>query len=200
MEQPREERRYTYADYCTWDDDFRCELIDGVIYVDGQPYDGDPQVATMMAPAPLWEHQEASVKLSWQLQSFLKNSSCKLFTAPFDVRMSAADKDDTVVQPDLVVICDRSKLKGTGCIGVPDMVIEISSPSTARRDRWIKYNLYQRAGVREYWIVDPGTRTVSVHVLLESGDYKTTAYGDTGAAPVSVLPGCEINLGEVFAE
>ena len=181
----QEEQRYTYADYCTWDDNERWELIEGVPYA--------------MSPAPAWRHQGISRELSYQLTDFLKGKPCKVFAAPFDVRLNADDEDDTVVQPDIVVICDRSKLSGTGCKGVPDMIIEILSPSTAQRDKWIKFNLYQRAGVREYWIVDPDSKMVTVHVLRD-GVYTTAAYGDTGAAPVNALPGCEINLEDVFAQ
>ena len=111
----------------------------------------------------------------------------------------AGSDDDTVVQPDLVVICDRSKIDDKGCNGAPDMVIEILSPSTARHDKLVKFQLYQNAGVREYWIVDPDTKTVQAHVL-ESGRYFTAAYGDADTAPVYVLDGCTINLTDVFAE
>ena len=107
--------------------------------------------------------------------------------------------DDTVVQPDLVVICDHSKLSGTGCVGAPDMVIEILSPSTARNDRTLKFDIYRRSGVREYWIVDPDTKTVSVHVL-KSGEYVTRAYTDADSVAVHVLEGCTINLADVFED
>jgi len=184
MSLPQENQRYTYADYCTWDDGQRWELIDGVPYA--------------MSPAPRWEHQEILVELSGQFHNFLKGKPCKVFVAPFDVQLNANnDKNDTVVQPDLIVICDYYKLGGTGCKGAPDLVIEILSPSTATHDKWVKFNLYQRSGVREYWIVDPDSKTVSVHVLKD-GIYTAAAYGVTDNAPVSVLPGCEINLQDVF--
>ena len=180
----QENERYTYADYCTWDDSERWELIEGIPYA--------------MSPAPTQAHQSISVKLSWQLQSFLNGKPCKLFTAPFDVRLNAANEDYTVVQPDLLVVCDHIK-DGKCCNGAPDLVIEIISPSTARHDRLVKYNLYKGAGVREYWIVDPETKTVSVNVLGD-GTYSAYAYGDTDTAPVSVLPDCTINLQDVFAD
>lgn len=185
MPMPQENQKYTYADYCTWDDSERWELIDGVPYA--------------MSPSPSPKHQGISVDLTRQLSAFLKGKSCKLFTAPFDVRLNASNEDDTVVQPDLLVICDRSKIDEKGCNGAPDLVIEILSPSTARRDRMIKFQQYQRAGVREYWIIDPDTKTVQV-CILESGRYFVTPYADTNTAPVSVLPGCEIKLQDVFAE
>jgi Uma2 family endonuclease len=185
MLHPKKNEHYTYADYCTWDDECRWELINGAAYA--------------MCPAPSYEHQQISVKLTVLLGTFLNGKPYKLFHAPFDVRLNADDEDDTVVQPDLVVICDRSKINKNGCRGVPDFIIEILSPSTARHDRWLKYNLYKNAGVREFWIVDPDTKTVSVNVLKD-GDYIGKAYGDTDTAPVSVLPGCEINLTGVFAD
>jgi Uma2 family endonuclease len=181
----KENERYTYADYSTWDSSERWELIDGIAYA--------------MAPAPGSGHQGISVKLAWQLQSSLNGKPCRLFTAPFDVRLNATDEDDTVIQPDLSVICDRSKIDEKGCRGAPDFVIEILSPSSARMDKLLKYNKYQLAGVREYWIVDPETTSVQVAVL-ENGRYFVTVYGEEDIAPVNVLPGCEVILKDVFAE
>ena len=185
MPTPMQNERYTYADYCAWDGSERWELIAGIPYA--------------MSPAPNWRHQGISMNLGRNLGNFLKGKPCKVFAAPFDVRLNAAYEDDIVVQPDLVVICDRSKLSGTGYSGIPDLVIEILSPSTARHDRWVKFRLYQQAEVREYWLVDPDTKTVQV-CILHDGLYVTYMYADTDTAPVSVLPGCEINLGDVFAE
>ena len=174
---------YTYADYCLWPESERWELIDGIAYA--------------MSPAPSWEHQAISSELLWQLRSLIKDKQCKVFTAPFDVRLNADTLDDTVVQPDLVIICDRSKLSGTGCIGAPDMVIEILSPSTAAHDRMLKFNLYLKYGVREYWIVDPDSKTVSAHIL-DNGRYYIASYGDSDEAPVHIFDGCTINLSDVF--
>jgi len=183
MLQPHRDTHYTYADYCAWDDGKRWELINGVAYA--------------MCPAPSYDHQRIIVKLTIQLGMFLKGKPCKLLIAPFDVRLNSDDEDDTVVQPDLVVVCDSAKLDKNGCKGAPDFIIEILSPSTARHDRWLKYNLYKNAGVREFWIVDPDTKTVSVNVLKD-GDYIGKAYGDTDIVPAAVLPGCEIDLRDVF--
>jgi len=182
MPQKNAEYKYTYADYCSWDDDERWELIDGVPYA--------------MSPAPRREHQEILGELFAQLREYLKCKPCKVFIAPFDVRLNADDDDGTVVQPDIVVVCDRSKLDERGCKGAPDLLIEITSPSTARHDRVTKLNKYQQAGVREYWIVDPDTKTVQVCVFERGGVW---GYDDTNTAPLSVLPGCEINLSDVFA-
>jgi len=174
---------YTYADYCTWDDGMKWELIDGKAY--------------SMAPAPAWEHQRYSGRLFKQLAVHLEGKSCEVFAAPFDVRLNADTDDNTVVQPDLVVICDSSILSGTGCAGSPDMVVEILSPSTAAYDKSVKLNLYMRAGVREYWIVDSDAKLVHTHVL-ENGRYFVTCYVGSDAVPAHVLEGCMIDLSEVF--
>ena len=185
MAQPlRKEEHYTYEDFCTWDDGERWELIDGIAY--------------MMA-APLRVHQEISGNLHFQLYDFLKNKPCKVYAAPIDVRLNADGADDTVLQPDIAVVCDRSKLDDKGITGAPDMVIEILSPSTASYDRTLKFDQYLRAGVREYWIADPDSKTVSAHIL-ENGRYYVTAYGENDAAPVHVLEGCRIALRDVFAD
>ena len=184
MTLPMKEQSYTYADYCTWDDDRRRELIDGVIYA--------------MSPAPSRTHQRILFELSRQFGNFLKGKPCEAFHAPFDVRLNGlGDDDDAIVQPDLVVVCDQSKLDEKGCNGAPDMVVEILSPSTASRDKVLKFNAYQRAGVREYWIVDPESKTLSAHMLTDSG-YMTRTYGETESAPAHILEGCEISLPDVF--
>jgi len=177
-------KRYTYADYITWGEDVRCELIDGVVYD--------------MSPAPGWLHQELSTNLLGQLFNFLEGKTCKVFHAPFDVRLNYDSDDDSVVQPDIVVICNSDIISGTGCTGAPDMVIEILSPSTASKDMIVKYNRYLRAGVREYWIVDPQTKTVRVCVHKD-GKYDSIDYLDPGKLQVSVLEGCEIDMKRVFA-
>ena len=189
MDALRKEKRYTYADYLEWDDGKRRELIGGVAY--------EMFPSQTMSPAPSWEHQGILVELAGQIREYLKGKHCKVFVAPFDVRLNAETTDDTVVQPDLVVICDRTSLSGTGYMGVPDLVMEVLSPSTAAHDRFRKFNLYLRHGVREYWIVDPDSKTVSAHVL-ENGRYYTTSYAETDTAPVGVLEGCVIDLAEVF--
>ena len=181
----QETQRYTYADYCTWGDDERWELIDGIPYA--------------MSPSPTRTHQKIVGNIYSRLEHFLRGKSCEVYISPFDVRLNPGTKDDTVVQPDIVVVCDKSKLNDSGCVGAPDMVVEVLSPSTARRDRWLKFTRYIKAGVREYWIVDPETKTASVHILID-GAYTANAYSDEDTVPVFVLDGCKINMGEVFGE
>jgi len=178
-----ENKRYTYADYVSWDDDNRYELIDGVVY---------------LMSAPTFEHQGISGELYRQLANFLKGKACKVFIAPCDVCLTGlGDEDDTVVQPDILVVCDESKLDGKRCNGAPDMVIEVLSPSTSRRDLFLKLKKYQTAGVREYWIVSPDAKAVNVHIL-KNGQYVINSYGSTDTVPVFVLDGCNIELAEVF--
>jgi Uma2 family endonuclease len=115
------------------------------------------------------------------------------------VRLNADTYDNTVVQPDLVVVCDKSKLDDKGCVGAPDMVIEILSPSTEEYDKVEKFDQYLQAGVREYWIVDPVSKTVMVNILDDKKYYSAT-YAETDTVPVHVLEGCVIDLADVFAE
>jgi len=182
--------RFTYADLITWPEEERWELIDG------SPYD--------MTPAPSQQHQDIVTDLMVQFGVFLRDSPCRLYTAPFDVRLPAPDEDDmtasTVVQPDLLVVCDREKLDGKGVIGSPTLVVEITSPSTAVKDLREKRIAYERAGVPEYWIISPTDKTVQVYSLDEHGRYGAPAiYTVDDQAPVGVLPGLLIDLARVFA-
>jgi len=174
--------RYTYADYLTWGDGVRYELIDGVAYA-------------MTSPSTV--HQRVSRKLTLKIGNFLEGKVCELFVAPSDVRLNHDKGDDTVVQPDLLVVCDKSKLDDRGCLGAPDLVIEILSASTARFDMLVKFQKYLNAGVREYWIVDPEEQIVDVFVL-EHGKYIGSEYKENGVIESHVLKGCEISLAEVF--
>ncbi|MCL2151834.1 MAG: Uma2 family endonuclease [Oscillospiraceae bacterium] len=179
-----EYKSYTYADYCTWGDE-RWELVDGEAYA--------------MAPGPSEAHQSVLLNLARKLSDYLEGKPCKVFVAPFDVRLNADTYDDTVVQPDILVVCDEKKLDGKSCVGAPDLVVEILSPSTATRDKTIKFKAYLQAGVREYWMADPETKSISAHVL-ENGRYYTTIYFDNDTVPVHILEGCAIELAKVFAE
>ena len=178
-----EDKRYTYADYESWDDGNRYELIDGVAY---------------MMSAPSTAHQSILMELSRQLANFLKGKPCRVFTAPYDVCLSGlGDDDDTVVQPDILVVCVEAKIDKKRCNGAPDFVIEILSPSTIKHDLFTKLMRYQKAGVHEYWIVDPDEKAVKVHVL-ENGRYVINSYESNYAIAVTVLDGCSIVLSEVF--
>jgi len=184
-----EPRRFTYADLLQWEDDTRRELVDGVPYA--------------LSP-PTEPHQRVQIDLLLQIGGFLLGKPCRLYSAPFDVRLFEGKDDspaqvDTVVQPDLMVVCDRDKIDRRGVRGAPDLVVEVLSASTRRLDRVTKYRLYQRAGVPEYWIVDPEAKTVAVH-RLEDGQYGSPEiYLESASLPVQVLPGCTVELGRVFA-
>jgi Uma2 family endonuclease len=173
---------YTFKDYLTWPDTPRYELIDGVPY--------------MMAGASDI-HQEVLGNLHAQLHSFLKGKQCRVFVSPYDVRLKDNGFDDTVVQPDVFVVCDRNKITRTYLNGAPDLVIEIVSPSSGKLDRIIKFKRYQHAGIREYWVVDPADRSVHVYIL-NGGRYTSFVYDDDEKIPAHVLPGCEIDLADVF--
>ena len=180
---------YTYADYCTWSDDERWELIDG------RPY--------AMAPAPSLGHQSVCVKLTTQLENFLEDNPCRVFAAPVDVRLNADDADDTVVQPDVFVVCDKSKFEigGRGIIGAPDFIIEVLSPSSAKYDLVIKKRLYQEYGVREYWVANPEIKVVMTYVLIDGIGYVSRSYGEQDTTvPVEILDGCTIDLTKVFSD
>lgn len=181
--QLKKEEKYTFADYLTWGGEERYELIDGVPY--------------LMSPAPTPRHQEVVAELIRQFGNCLRGKPCRVYPAPFDVRLNPEGADDTVVQPDVTVVCDPGKIDDRGCKGAPDLVIEVASPSTFRRDQITKLNRYRAAGVREYWIVLPEGRGAQVY-LLEDGKYTAQAYTDADTVPVGVLEGCTIDLREVF--
>ena len=181
--EPARKKKYTYADYLTWDDDKRCELIDGEVY---------------MLAAPSSTHQEIFGNLFLELGNYLKGKNCKVYPAPYDVRLNAEAEDDTVVQPDISVICDPSKIEERGCKGAPDMVIEILSPSTTRHDQVVKLNQYCKAGVREYWLVDPERRQVQINLLKDGMYINRGYYGDTDTVSVNILDDCQINLADIF--
>ena len=148
---------YTYADYLLWHFKERVELIKGKIL--------------KMSPAPNRAHQGISMSTSLILANLLKNQSCKMYAAPFDVRLinfKESTKDNqvtSVVQPDLCVICDKNKLDDKGCIGSPDLIIEILSPGNSKREMDIKFDLYEENGVKEYWIVNPIEKNIYIYVL-----------------------------------
>lgn len=183
----KREESYTYSDYLKWNDDERWELIDGVAY--------------NMTPAPNRRHQQISGELFRQFANFLIDKSCEVYDAPFDVRLPDEDEDDvtTVVQPDLAVICDSRKLDDAGCLGAPDLIVEVLSPATSRRDRKEKFFCYEHAGVKEYWLVDPLANTVTVFKLGDDKRYgRPDVYGVEETVAVGIFSDLEIELAPVF--
>lgn len=183
-------KSYSYADYLTWPREERWELIDGV------PYD--------MSPAPSRRHQEISMALSGEFYAYLKGKPCKVYAAPFDVRFpkdgETEDRDiKTVVQPDLVVVCRRERLDGRGCLRAPDLVVEILSPLTSSKDSVKKFNLYEREGVREYWVVRPDEQTVAVFKLGPDNRYgRPDMYTAEDKIKVSIFDSFVIDLQDIF--
>lgn len=185
-------KRYTYADYLTWMDDKRRELFNGFI--------------KMMTPAPSRLHQRISANLIRVYGNYLFDKKCEVYHAPSDVRLptNISSKKDrqilTVVQPDIYIICDLSKMDEKGCLGAPDLIIEIVSPKNSKRDIKDKFEIYQKHGVREYWIVNPNDENVNVFVLDDSGKYKLVGmYAGDDKIPVNIFKGdLAIDLTEVF--
>jgi len=184
-------KRYSYADYLTWMDDKRRELYDGLIV----------ELVT-----PSRKHQQVSVHLISLIGNYISNKKIEAYHAPFDVRLTKnknSVRDDqifTVVQPDLCIICDLTKLDDRGCLGSPEFVIEITSPETSSRDIKHKYKIYEQHGVREYWIVSPIAETVTVFFLDENGKFEFKGmYASDDKIPVHIFDGeLEIDLAEVF--
>jgi len=179
---------YSYANYLKWEIAERLELIKGKIF-------------EMSAPSV--NHQRLLGEIHSDLYVFLRDKSCEVFAAPFDVRFpddSKKDKDVyTVLQPDICVICDETKLDKRGCIGAPDIVVEVLSPSNNRKELKNKYDIYEAYGVREYWVVHPKKRTFLKYVLNSEGVFVVGELYEGGSEFVSdILPGFRLNIDEVF--
>jgi Uma2 family endonuclease len=186
---PRE--RFTYRHYKTWPDDERWELIDGLAWA--------------MSPAPLRRHQGIQARLIAEIAAFLRGKPCEVYGSPFDVLLPEEGESDeeagTVVQPDIVVYCDKTKLTREGARGAPDLVVEILSPRTAKKDFGVKYVLYERHGAREYLVVDPDAEVIHAWRLGEDGRYgEETIYEAGDTAPSEVLAGLAIDLNSLFAD
>lgn len=180
---------FTYADYLTWPDEERWEIIDGVAYD--------------MTPPPLRVHQRILLRLAFFLEGFFEGKSCEVNISPFDVRIPEKDEEDekirTVVQPDISVVCNPEKLDDQGCRGAPDLVIEILSPSTASYDAIVKRRRYERAGVKEYWLVDPANRIVTALKRQPDGTFGRVAYSSADDhLATDLFPGLDIDLSRVF--
>ncbi|MDE2449680.1 MAG: Uma2 family endonuclease [Gammaproteobacteria bacterium] len=180
----RDALHHTYADYLTWTDDGRAELIDGIAYVK------EP-------PAPSRSHQEIVGELYFQVRLALAGKPWRTYIAPFDVRLpksgEADDRVDTVVQPDILVVCDLDKLDDRGMRSAPDWIAEVLSPSTASYDRTIKVPVYERAGVRELWLVHPADRTLTIYRLEEGRYGRPTILELKGRTEISAIPGASID-------
>jgi Uma2 family endonuclease len=178
----RDSLHHTYGEYLGWPEDVRYELIDGEAFV--------------MSPGPDLEHQEVVGEIFFQLANALEGQRCRPFVGPLDVRLPRADEADeqidTVVQPDVLVVCDRARLDHRGVRGAPDFVVEVLSRSTASHDHVRKRGVYERAGVREYWLVHPGDRMVMVYRLGDNGYGKPEVQPLKGETAVAVLPGVKI--------
>jgi Uma2 family endonuclease len=183
-------KSYTYADYLKWTFDEAVELIKGKIF--------------RMSPAPSRYHQRVSNNLFLCIGVFLRKKKCQVYTAPFDVRMKrkGAKDDETfdVVQPDICVICDPSKLDAKGCNGAPDWVVEILSPGNSNKEKRFKFELYQEAGVKEYWIVEPEYKSLEVYVLQGDKFVGLAPYIDEDVVSPTIFPDLKIDLKEVFED
>ncbi|KQC02297.1 Uma2 family endonuclease [Pedobacter sp. Hv1] len=182
-------RTYSYAHYLNWLFDERVELIKGKIFE--------------MSPAPSRVHQEVFGTIFMAIGNFLKNKPCKIYGAPFDVRFpkeSKADKDVyTVLQPDICVVCDLTKLDARGCIGAPDLVVEVLSPGNNKTELLHKYKIYQEFGVKEYWVVSQSDQTILIYTLDELGKFQPSKiFTLSEQVTSSVLPGFVLNLDDVF--
>jgi len=154
--------------------------------------------------APSWQHQKILKNLMLIFGNYLKDKDCEIFSAPFDVFLEAKDEHEvenatTVVQPDLTIICDKSKLAKTGYIGAPQMIIEITSPSTVKLDRVLKFNKYEEAGVKEYWVVEPENKIITCFVLQSDGRYgRPKIFSEGDIIKVATFPDLEVHVDEIF--
>ena len=181
-------KMYSYADYFKWKFEERVELLKGKIF-------------EMSGPNRV--HQKLVLKLGSSLSFFLENSSCEVYIAPFDVRLPRKSKNDkdiiTVVQPDVCVICDKSKLDDRGCLGAPDIVIEVLSPSNNKKDLKYKYQIYEEAGVKEYWVVFPQDRSLMIYTLTNDKYVASPFLFSGDIAESGALPGFKLDLTGLFA-
>lgn len=185
-----EEKKYTYADLLEMDDDNRYEIIDGKLY---------------LMSSPKIKHQVLAGEIYAQLGAFLRGKKCKPFIAPLDVSFSKSRQNDeiyNVVQPDVFVVCDNEKIDDKKIFGAPSFILEILSPSTSRKDKLEKMNLYQKYGVKEYWILDPTDMIVTPYILDEQGFYKVEQVYDLARemVPIKILENCKIDMREFIKE
>ncbi len=181
--------RYSYADYLKWEMDEMVELIKGKVF-------------KRDAAAPRMSHQKISIHLAAEFYTFLKGKTCQVFHAPFDVRLpvrSMKNQDiDTVVQPDLCVVCDPAKLDDAGCLGAPDLVIEILSPGNNKRELKNKYEVYEESGVKEYWVIHPNEQTLLIYSLIEGKYQSSRLYVSGDIVESNCIEGFKLNLEDIF--
>jgi len=187
----KQQQEFTYGDYLTWPDDERWQIIDGIAYD--------------MSPALSLDHQYILVELSRQIATYLMDKSCRIFTSPVDVIFFKADEDikdaKDVIQPDIIIVCDHKKIKNHKvCAGAPDLIIEILSPSTGKLDLKDKFKLYEREGVKEYWIVDPVHKTVHVYILKNNKYIRPEIYTEDDKIKVGLFPDLQVDLSLVFRD
>lgn len=181
-------KRYSYADYLTWRFNERVELIKGRIF--------------KMPPAPNLKHQRISGDIFYEFKTFVKNTKCQVFHAPFDVRLpisSTKGKVDTVVQPDITVVCNEDILDVQGCNGSPDLVVEILFPGNTKREMKDKFELYLAAKIPEYWLIDPERETIIIYFLDNSNEYiDSKPYMDGDTIKSKTLKGFELVVSNIF--
>jgi Uma2 family endonuclease len=183
-------KRYSYADYLTWQFSERVELLKGFI--------------SKMAPGPSYHHQSSHRDLFGMMYLFFLNKKCEIFSAPFDVRLfdahkSTNDKDVfTVVQPDILVVCDKNKIDEKGIVGAPDLIIEIVSPGNSKREMKSKYELYEQNGVKEYWIVNTLEKQIHQFFLVENKYQLVKIYFDEDTIESKLFKGLKILLNNIF--
>jgi Uma2 family endonuclease len=182
---------YSYADYMRFEFEERLEIIKGYIFE--------------MSPAPSRIHQKISGRIYAPIYNSLNGHKCEVYSAPFDVRLAKKTQNDkevfTVVQPDIVVVCDQDKLDKRGCIGAPDIVVEILSPGNNKKELINKYEVYEEAGVKEYWIVSPSEKTFFRYILDNEGKFQPTKLlTDGDEVTTSIIPGFKLVLNEVFKD
>ncbi|MEZ4847443.1 MAG: Uma2 family endonuclease [Bacteroidia bacterium] len=187
-------KKYTYADYLTWQFEEIVEIIRGRIF--------------KMSPAPNLAHQKVSSRFHGLIFQYIQHTTCEVFHAPFDVRLplppslAKDDQIDTVVQPDICVVCDKEKLEEKGCIGPPDWVIEILSPGTAQKDLREKFDVYEFSGVKEYWLAHPHEQTLLVYRLNQLGKYVGDPYPyvRTDKVKVGIFDDFHLDLNQIFPQ
>ncbi|WP_194975263.1 Uma2 family endonuclease [Aquiflexum lacus] len=183
--------KYSYADYLTWQMDEMVEIIKGKVFKSA-------------AAAPRRIHQKVSLKISNKLFNFLENRPCEVYAAPFDVRLPVKSKRNedifTVVQPDICVVCDRNKLDEAGCVGAPDLIIEILSPGNNRKELKYKYEVYEESGVQEYWVIHPNEQTLLIYSLTNGSYIASKLFSPGDIVNSECIEGFSLDLEYVFSD